>query len=124
MTARQAFPQRRSDGSATVSAVFREPLDRVTEDVDIAFADWRQALSHVDITLDLAVEPVARSSKEGFRVVFEVQPGSRQWRDWAVALVSALRRRLGEGSFSGFYDHVSERMHTAVLRDTGLDEAD
>ena len=121
MTARQVFPQHRSDGSATVAAVFREPLSGVVDEVELAFADWRNVLSHVDITLDLAEEPVARQSDEGFRIVFEIRPGSRLWRDWAVSLVNAVRTRLGAGSFAGFFDYVSGRMHTAVLQDQGPD---
>lgn len=83
----------------------------------LAFADWRNALSTVDMAEDLAAEPVSSPSDEGFRVVFEIRPGSRLWRDWAVALVSALRARLGPGCFLGFFDDVSGRMHHAALRD-------
>jgi hypothetical protein len=122
MTARQVFPERRRDGSATVAAIFREPLIEVVDEVDLAFNDWRNALSHVDMTQDLAAEPMARPSDEGFRIVFEIRPGSRLWRDWAVALVSALRTRLGTGSFAGFFDDVSGRMHRAALLDEGRDE--
>lgn len=124
MTERQAFPEPRSDGSATVVAVFREPLTSVTDEVRFAFADWRESLSQVDIAKDLAAEPVARASEEGFRVVFEIRPGSRLWRDWTVGLVSALQGRLGKGAFAGFYDAVSGRMHPAVLGDSGQDDGD
>lgn len=124
MTARQIFPQRRSDGSATVAAVFGQPLGAVVDEVDLAFAEWRDALSNVDMAEDLAAEPVARPSDEGFRVVFEIRPDSRLWRDWAVALVSALRARLGPGSFVGFFDDVSGRMHRAALWDQASDEPD
>lgn len=122
MTDRQVFPQRRSDGSATVAAVFDKPLGEVVDEVDLAFAEWRNALSHVDMAEDLAAEPVARPSDEEFRVVFEIRPDSRLWRDWAVALVSALRARLGPGSFVGFFDEVSGRMHQAALQDQARDE--
>ena len=56
--------------------------------------------------------------------MFEIRTGSRLWRDWAVALISALRGRLGEGSFVGFYDVVSGQMHRAALRGSGNDEPD
>jgi len=65
MTPRQTFPERRSDGSATVAAVFSESLSRVATDVDLAFAEWREVLSDVDVTQDLAAEPVVRPSDEG-----------------------------------------------------------
>jgi len=56
-------------------------------------------------------------SDEGFRVVFEIQPGSQHWKGWAVALLRAIEKRVGSASSVGFYDVVAGRMHPASRRE-------
>lgn len=106
MNPRQTFPRRRSDGSANVAAVFRV-ASYDTSDLDHAFREWHETLSHVDMSPDLASDPAVISTGDGFDIEFEIRPGSRLWRDWAVALVGAVRRRLGSEVFIGFTDLVA-----------------
>jgi len=113
----QRFPARRADGSAEVAAVFRTSLEESRDAVDGALAEWKGTIEGLDALEDLSSEPRVIASDEGFRVVFEIQPGSRFWKDLAVALVSALSSRLGSDSFVGFFDAVAGRMHAASRRD-------
>lgn len=115
----QSFPARRDDGSAEVAAVFRSSLDDARDAVGRAFSGWHEMLDEntIDITVDLAREPHVTASREGFRVVFEIRPGSRRWRDWAVALVSSIDEQLEADCFVGFFDGVTGRMHAASRLD-------
>ncbi len=109
----QTFPKRRDDGTATVVAIFKG-VSPVSE-VDDALAAWRETLAGVDMTEDLAGDPTVRETNDGFEIQFEIQPQSRYWRDWVVALISAIRERLGDGVFEGFHDAVAGRTHRAAL---------
>lgn len=70
-----------------------------------------------DVFTDLLSEPRIVASDEGFRVVFEIRPGSQHWKGWAVALLSAIEERIGSASSVGFFDVVGNRMHAASRRD-------
>jgi hypothetical protein len=78
--------------------MFREPLDDSRHAIDQAMVAWHSTLEGVDMSTDLAGEPYITNSDEGFRVVFHIRPGSRLWRDWAVALVSDIRSHLAPNS--------------------------
>lgn len=123
MTGKQYFPRRRPDGTATVVAIFGVPLASVSEEVDLAFDDWRRSLSHIDMAKDLVTEPVALPSEEGFRITFEARAGTRRWRDWMVALLGALERRLGDDYWVAIRDEVSGRTFP-VSRKPPQDERD
>jgi hypothetical protein len=99
-----------------VAAVFRTSLEESRDAVDEALTEWRETLG-TDVLLDFSSDPRIVTSDEGFRVVFKIQPGSRFWRDWAVALVSTISSRLGNDSFVGFFDAVAGRMHPASRPD-------
>ncbi|MGH9286234.1 MAG: hypothetical protein ACRD0M_11270 [Acidimicrobiales bacterium] len=111
---RQLFPPRREDGSAEVAADFRASLEDARSAVDGSVAERHRLLEGVDTSPDLGDEPRIAPSAEGFRVLFKIRPGSRRWRDWAVALVSGITDQLGPGSFVGFFDTVAGRMHAAI----------
>ena len=89
--------------------------------IEQALAEWNQLLEGIDTAADLAIEPQIASSEEGFRVVFQIRPGSRLWKDWAVALLSSVSHHLGRESFLGFFDVVAGRMH-ATSRGRLLDD--
>ena len=111
------FPSRRTDGSAEVAAVFSASLDQFREAVDGALASWRELVRDTDAFADLSNEPRVVASDEGFRVVFEIRPGSQHWKGWAVALLCAIEERVGSGSSVGFFDAVAGRMHAASRKD-------
>ena len=111
------FPTRRPDGSAEVAAVFKGPLDRAQEGVDLALESWRELVANTDVFSDLAAEPRVIASDEGFRVIFEIRTGSQHWKGWAVALLTAIEGQIGSGSSVGFFDVVAGRLHAASRRD-------
>lgn len=111
------FPSRRPDGSAEVAAVFRGSLGEYGEAIDSALASWRELVEGTDAFTDLSSEPRIIASDEGFRVVFEIRPGSQHWKGWAVALLSAIEERVGTSSSIGFFDIVAGRMHSASRTD-------
>lgn len=92
----QLFPARREDGTAEVAAVFHRPLDESHAAIEQALQEWRTLLEGVgvDFLADLFAEPRVTASDEGFRVIFQIRPGSRLWKDWAVKLVSSLASQL------------------------------
>lgn len=52
-------------------------MDEVSFAVADAVAEWRAMLERVDLTADLASDPRIVSTEAGFRVVFDIRPGSR-----------------------------------------------
>ena len=113
----ELFPSRRRDGSAEVAAVFSVPFDQVQEAVDGALAVWLELVQDTDVLDDLSRVPRVVASDLGFRVVFDIRPGSQHWKGWAVALLRSIEERVGSKSSVGFFDVVSGRMHPASRRD-------
>lgn len=113
----QLFPARRDDGSAEVAAVFAKPFDQAQVAITAALADWRELVEGTNVFEDLDGEPRFESSEEGFRIVFEIQPGSTHWKGWAVALLRSIEDGIGGESFVGFFDVVRGQMHQASRRE-------
>jgi hypothetical protein len=114
----QRFPSRRPDGSAEVAGIFRSSLEDSRQAIDRGVAEWHESLQGIDTSPDLASEPQIVPFDEGFRIVFQIRPGSRLWRDWAVALIGNISNHLKPDSFAGFFDVVAGRMHGASSEDS------
>jgi hypothetical protein len=95
------FASRRDDGSAQAAAVFHASLEEARDAVQQAIEEWNETLEGIDTTADLASEPPIVSSVEGFRVVFQIQPGSRLWKDWAVGSCQRHQQPTRYGLFRG-----------------------
>jgi hypothetical protein len=112
------FPQRRGDGSFSVSArfVIVEPgaFDVAKRAVSAWLYDREQDGDNV--SEDLRSPPtVALVRSDCFDVVFDGEPGAIRWKDWLVDLSQRLSGVPGV-TFDCFFDHVAGAPHPGSVR--------
>ena len=107
----RVFPARRADGSSRIMARFSAKVDVKESIIDILTA-WGQ--HHEErgehLATEFATSPDVVVANSETRVIFDIRPDSRLWKDRVVEVVTRMEQLAGV-ELLGFYDLVADRPH-------------